>query len=59
MSISWQELAETIAEMSQDEKNGDVHVKIGNEPSLYPVGDIKVAEKSLNDGEPSVIFLTI
>ena len=59
MSMSWRELGEVIDRMDSAEADADVHVKIGDEPYLHPVGDIKVAEKSLNDEEPSVVFLTI
>jgi len=59
MSMSWRDLEEAIERMTTSEKDGDAHVKIDNAAALYPVRDLKVAEKSLNDEEPSVVFLTI
>jgi len=56
--MSWRDLEEAIERMTTSEKDGEVHVKIDN-AAMYPVRDLKVAEKSLNNEEPSVIFLTV
>ena len=59
MSMSWQDLGLVIDRMTEDERNGDVHIKLDDNSFLQPVNDVKVSERSLNDEEPSVVFLTL
>ena len=59
MSMSWRELGEAIDRMETHEADGDAHIRAVDGGTLRTINDIKVAEKSLNDEEPSVIFLTL